>query len=390
MFNGVATHEETEFLSAISQPMMDSERINNLAVKIEHFDHLMDVARSHGVLPLLCYRLVESKAKLPAGYAARIQDELCTNLAQNLAAASELLILLDAFAHNGIPALPFKGVTLADSIYGKIGFRPAGDLDVLIYHKDLSKAAGILIHHGYQLRTPIQADDKPLEFGKYEYHFERPSDGMIVELRWRLTQSHFHADLGMDWLWPRRRTSTLLGSPVPAMSAEHMLILLGLHGSKHGWSRLIWLCDISQLLVSHPNLDWNRAVRDANHFGLSRSLALGVLLAKDVVGARIPKGAERYLQREPHMLDLARRIKENLFDDAKRIPNGRVPYHVQLLGFGDRLRWRWRMRPFTPNQLDRTMIRLPKTLDFLYYFIRPLRLMRDYWRRNLKTIGGEK
>lgn len=176
--------EDAALLLAVAQPPDNPERIGRLAGQIRDFSRLFELARNHGVLPLLYSRLLESGVCFPAEYVAQLHDEYCTNVAQNLAAVAELSDVLEDFAHNEIPALPFKGVSLANLAYGKVGLRPAGDLDVLLYRRDLDRATQIVLGRGYELRTPIQANREPSEFGKFEYHFERPSDGMILELRW--------------------------------------------------------------------------------------------------------------------------------------------------------------------------------------------------------------
>jgi hypothetical protein len=382
MLNTEVTPDEAALLLALVRPQDDAQRIRGLVLRIKKIDRLIELARKHGVLPLLCSQLCEVDIALPSELLSRLRYEYRTNLAQNLAAVSELVTLLADFTQSGISALPFKGVALAQSIYGKVGLRPAGDLDLLIHRKNVPRATEILIHHGYELQTVVQENGSPVDVQTYEYHFERPSDGMIVELRWRLTQPHFHADLGMDWLWPRRRSLTLLGAEVPAMSPEDTLIVLCLHGSKHGWSRLIWLRDVAQSLACHPDLDWNSTVRDAHRFGLSGTLALGVSLSVQIAGMQVPERTRRYLQRRPRMRKLAEHLNRNLFDDLKRVPIARVPYHAQLLGFRDRLRWRWGLRPWRPNQRDRHAMQFPPALNFLYYFLRPLRLARDYWQRD--------
>jgi hypothetical protein len=379
------TPEAAPLLLAVARPFSDSQLIDHLLQKIKRHDLLIELARQHGVLPLLWTEIVKVNTALASECVLRIHDECFVTLAQNLAAVSELMTLLSVFISNGICALPFKGVVLADSVYGRVGLRPAGDLDLLIYRRDLPRATELLTDRGYELQTVVQADGSPVDIQKYECHFERHCDGMIVELRWRLTQSHFQADLGMDWLWPRKQTRTLLGTEIPTISPEHTLILLCLHGSKHGWSRLIWIRDVAQLIIARPDLDWALVLRDARRFGLSRALALGVLLSVHVMGVRVPERVHWHLRRSSKMRGFTRHIAENLFDDAKRIPVERVPYHIQLLGIGERWRWRWSLRPFRPNQRDRDMVALPSRLEFLYYMIRPVRLMRDHWQRN-KTM----
>lgn len=373
------TPEDAALLLAVARPDENPQRIGFLAGQIRDFGRLFELSRGHGVLPLLYSRLVESGACVPAKYMAQLYDEYCTNVAQNLAAVAELGNVLELFGKSEIPALPFKGVALANLAYGKLGLRPAGDLDVLIYRRDLDRATQAALSCGYELRTPIQANGEPSEFGKYEYHFQRASDGMTLELRWRLTQWHFHSDLAMDWLWPRRQRSTLLGTNVPSFSPEDTLLLLCLHGSKHRWSRLIWVCDVAQLLQSHPNSNWNQAIRNARRLGLSRTLALGVLVSQRVAKAPVPERISQRFQASS-VAKLAECIAESFFDDWKQINHSQVPYHLQLLGFRDRARMWWRSRPFAPNEKDRSSVQIPRALHFLYYLVRPVRVLLDSWK----------
>ncbi len=179
---------------------------------------------------------------------------------------------------------------LAAAIHSDFTARTAGDLDLLIHYKHLLQATAILFARGYELLTEVCADGTPARSDSYEYHFERPSDGMVTELRWKLelTEPRFRHKLGLDWVWKRRRSATLAGAKVPVMSPEITLLMLCMHGSKHAWSRLIWICDVAQLITSSPELDWKQVVLEAKRSGLKRTLALGVLLAHRVAGATLP------------------------------------------------------------------------------------------------------
>ena len=83
----------------------------------------------------------------------------------------------------------------------------------------------------------------------------------------------------MDWVWDQRGTVTLAGAKVPNLDPVSSLLVLCMHGSKHAWSRWMWVCDVARLIESQPGLDWVAARREARRVGLWRCLALGVLLA---------------------------------------------------------------------------------------------------------------
>jgi len=296
----------------------------------------------------------------------------------NLANAAELIGVLKAFEHEMIPAMPFKGVVLGASAYRDLTTRPAGDLDVLIHYRHLVRATAILMERGYELNTPVQADGTPAVADYYEYHFERPTDGMVLELRWRLDLvPRFTSNLGMDWVWPQRRTAILAGAEVPDMSPEITLLVLCMHGSKHAWHRLIWICDVAQLLVSSPGLDWQKVTQEAKQAGLGRPLTLGVLLAHRVAGAEVPQAILLRFESDTTARNLAQHIEENLFDAPGSTPKGRVPYHIKLLGFRDRLRLITSLDVFRPNEHDRAVLPLRKSPSPLHYLIRPFRLFWD-------------
>jgi hypothetical protein len=40
--------------------------------------------------------------------------------------------------------------------------------------------------------------------------------------------------------------------------------------------------------------------------------------------------------------------------------------------------YRYLVQPVQPSELDRAVLRLPAALSFLYYFLRPIRLMGKY------------
>jgi hypothetical protein len=202
---------------------------------------------------------------------------------------------------------------------------------------------------------------------------------MVVELRWRLelTWSKFRRNLGMDWIWPHRRTVTLAGVQVPDLSPEIALLVLCMHGSKHAWSRLIWICDIAQLIAAVPSLDWSFTIREARRTGLRRVLALGVLLAHHVSGATMPEGVLREFKSDRTSARLAHHFQKSVLDMPGEPPAGRVPYGIQLLDLRDRLNLLFNRALLLPNERDLAFVRLPEPLDKLYFLIRPVRILFD-------------
>jgi hypothetical protein len=368
--------ESCELLRAIARPS-DAEQVHHLAAKVVAWNSLLELAEEHRVFPMLFLRLADMGPAVPLFVSERLRTEYGSNMFNSLANAVELIAVLKALEDNMIPAMPFKGVVLGASVYHDLTTRPAGDLDLLIHYRDLVRATAVVLERGYHL-TSVNADGTPAHLG-YEYHFERKTDGRVLELRWRLelTVPKFKRDLGMDWVWPTRRTTVLAGAEVPNMSPAITLLMLCMHGSKHKWSRLIWICDVAQLLASSPGLDWNEITYEAKEVGLSRALALGILLAHQVVGATVPQSILQRFEADTTARLLAQHIQNNLFDAPGSTPPGHIPYNIQLLDFRDRARFLLSMDLLRPNEKDRAVFPLPKSVRALYYLIRPVRIFLD-------------
>jgi len=150
---------------------------------------------------------------------------------------------------------------------------------------------------------------------KIGYIFERQADGMKIELRWIMGHN-----LGMDWAWPRRQSARLVGVEVPNLDPETTLLVLCMHGTKHGWCRFIWICDVAQLLAAFPGLDWKKVVKEAKRVGYFQVLALGVLLVRRISGVAVPQGVLRCFESDASACNLARYFQETLLEAQGNLP----------------------------------------------------------------------
>jgi hypothetical protein len=303
----------------------------------------------------------------------------------------ELRKILAGFSQAGIRAIPFKGPVLAYHGYGNLSLRKSGDLDLLIPIQDLPPARQWLVTAGYQVETPLRADGLPCQPDKYEIRGVHP-DGGVVELRWRLLRQHYSASLGFDRIWERCRPFDMAGLRVPLLADEDLFLILCIHGAKHFWDRLMWICDLAELARVRPDLDWQSLQRQARALGCERTLALGCLLAVELLGAPLPPGFLRKAEASERIRGLAVQVAEQFFlgpdgrsgrygtfalDDA----SGTRRFDLRVTDRPrDRARYRLHLahRRIAPNEKDRALLRLPIPLDPLYYAVRPLRLAGEH------------
>ena len=158
------------------------DRIAELARRV---DGPMYAARleERGVLALLGSRLLQL-APGAAGDPLREHVDEVVRDARIRARALELTQrqVATALAEAGVRALPIKGLTFAERIYGDPGLRPATDVDVLVPRAQLARAVAALRELGYGAPTdPLWAGGLP----ELHHRLAGPHGAPRVEVHWR-------------------------------------------------------------------------------------------------------------------------------------------------------------------------------------------------------------
>src|SRR5260221_5150401 len=73
-----------------------------------------------------------------------------------------------------------------------------------------------------------------------------------------------------------------------AVSAEQVQQMFCAHGAKHAFGRLGWICDVASCVRAFPNLRWTEVLAASERAGTMRELLLGLKLAADLFGVRLP------------------------------------------------------------------------------------------------------
>jgi hypothetical protein len=143
----------------------------------------------------------------------------------------------------------------------------------------------------------------------------------------------------------------------------------------------------------HTN--WRELMERAHALGSDRALALGLLLAHELLEAPLPPAVVQRIRADATQVELVRQVETLLFRDDS--PSHDISFwkdfhfHVKER-WQDRLRLRlhYNYRYFRlavlPNAKDEDLVSLPSYLHFLYYFLRPLRLARERGLRSGRRI----
>lgn len=337
---------------------------------------LLDLAGHHGVQPLLYQRLSSMAELIPADEMRALQQSYQTNLHKAMLLSLELIRIYDLLSSRGLKVLAYKGLALAQTVYGDIALRHAGDIDLMIHAPDFPRIRDVVQELGYtpHTRLPESQERAYLKSG-YECAFDGTAGPNLLEVQWAIQPRFYTADYDMDGLFRRAVTVPVAGRPMQTPCAEDLFIILSLHAAKHVWGRLIWLCDLARLM-NLPKLNWSWIAEQAKQLRIVRILRVGMLLANRMLGSPIPAAAEASLPQDAAAQAFAEEIEPSITRETLFNVESFEYFRLMLSlreSSSDRLCFLARLI-FTPGPGEWEAIQLPALLSPLYRLVRLSRL----------------
>ena len=389
---------EAQLLFYCARTTLDESTVKKVQTVLQQdldWRFLLEKADQNCVLPLISRNLLNGFRQSLSHYAIdQLENFERLHTRYNLLQTGVLIKLLKLLAANRVPAIPIKGPALAVAAYGDSYLRQFGDLDILIPESHIKVAVKLLRSEGYEPCQEIRWSGR----GKIPENCEKDlalvgkGGHIYIELHWRLSGKNFEYPIDLKHVWETAASMPLDGTNVLTLPPEELLVYLCMHGSKHCWERLQWLADVSELVKTHRNLDWDCVLRTARSRGCMRALGLGLYLAGELLGAEIPEKVFKVAASENIVKHLADYVREWMLRDPEKAHNTAEWDYVRLQ-MKERRRDRIRLhlhhlgRYLRINSRDRAFLSLPASLSFLYIGIRTLRLANDYARLKVKSTG---
>lgn len=294
------------------------------------WEFFIETADENRVVPLVFQKLRPFFDRLPPEIFDSLQSRAQICAASNLNFNTQLLKLARTLEENEIEFLSYKGATLAQIAYGDSSLRQFGDLDFLIRKKDFATVKKLILETGGRCAWKLsEKQEKAVLKRYYEFPFRFGKNSVLIEVHWAFTEPFFGFDYNVEDVFRRRQKIEVRGRNFPTLSSEDLLLVLCVHGSKHYWKRLSWICDVGKLVETQP-IRWNKVVELAGKFGCARMLALGLLLAKDLLKIDLPEAARRLIENDKEIEPLAEELKEQMFDDRFSSDTIRTDIHLKM------------------------------------------------------------
>jgi hypothetical protein len=321
---------------------------------------LLDLAESHGVLPLFCRNF---SGELPETVLKRLH----TQWAMAAFLTTELEGLLKQFGLQGIEVLSLKGPVMAEALYGKLGLRPSDDLDLLVQPQDFARAQAVLTDLGF---TPISVVD--------DYHQMFSRGAAVVELHFAVAPPS-SPSMNLEAAWRRAQVMQLRGQRTRSFAKADLLVYLTIHGIKHEFARLIWVLDAVRALADLDEGDMGEALRIAHAIGMKGALLTTCELARCGFNLELPAEAVAAIARKPMISTQAKAMWEGILSGPASLETSHqgAAVFVQLEPDA-RSRWTQRLRLFLPSAQDNLWAQNHNIDPRWMLFLRPVRLLSKH------------
>ncbi len=312
----------------------------------------------------------------------------CFNLTtRNTYLLTILTSITDLFDANGITSLPFKGPILGESLYGNYSLRVFSDLDILVSPEDAFKARSLLIKQGYTPELELNQEQlRQYLRHEFDFKFYAENGAVVIELHWDMAANYLNRPLGIDDVLPHTVPYTINSTSVLNLSNEMLLVFLCVHACKHKWESMEQVTCIAE--VMKRTQEWEQVVTIAGILHCRTMVLTGLKLAEMLLNAPLPEERCRQLVPTGPNIPLITEICESFFKTTQTRTihwNDRFSFfHLKIRDrFSDKINYAIYLL-FNPSRKEWHQFRLPAGMTFLLRFLRPLRLVWETIKNNIR------
>lgn len=349
------------------------------------WDRFMYLSRMHRIRPVV-YKTI-SLIEIPGTIKKRVHDEYAKVTFYNWKRSAETERIILLLKERGIEALPYKGTSYSMQFYGDLVSRESNDIDLVIDPLFLNRTIPVLKEDGYLPELEdvyVYLGNKYLSFYK-DFNLNKFSGKrrtFHIELHWGIADTN----MGIS-----SRANALIvqsNNPLPFVkntintlnSFPHFSAILIHHSIKDNFKFLKNVMDISQGFKQQEVQNHAEKLEgDLKEFGLKKALDVSVALSWQLMGVSLTAGQEaknpdkvtdyfidHICSREFGLSDSKKNAIESMRETAllKDSRLSKIKFYFICL-----------KHRFIPTHADFRAIRLPKSIFFLYYFIKPFRTL---------------
>jgi hypothetical protein len=252
--------------SRVSLSTGEFATFDHLIKSVENWESLYQQSVDLNVSSLLYKNLLPSKNrnKIPVEMLEKLKKMYIKTMIRNSKMNADFKVLMQLLKTHTIDFMPLKGMDLNFSVYGDMGLRLMGDIDLLIKKEEIERTKNVMIENGWKLekivfRTKVH---KELIEGISYHPYVMKKDETIIELHTNIHNTYKPYKVDIKDYWIRSLENyTLMGLKTRRLNKTDLLQHICLHTYNdlrfQKYSLKLFI-DITELLKKEiNNIDWN-------------------------------------------------------------------------------------------------------------------------------------
>lgn len=254
-------------------------------------ERLLALASWHSVRP----HLLSSVQHRSEEWMAELRRECLDITVSNLINTQETIQVIKVLEENQIPVYAYKGIMWAKWLYGNLGQREFGDIDLLVGVDDFQNALQLVTQAGYSpdpYRIYLLNGNTSVRnaFLRTDYHIpmlRKVSHSTLeftLEMHWKVAYPRLDFEFPSSE-WPEFESfRRVQNESLRSFSNEYQFLLLLMHhGGKERWSKLKYLTDLKAYLIIYGSAtDWQTVTELARTKGMTKLLMYSLGLLKSL------------------------------------------------------------------------------------------------------------
>lgn len=351
---------------------------------------LLELADRHGVNGLLYKGLASSHPNL---LSENGMDTLRKRLLYHDVRVQRVLAewpgIIETAEKSGIPVLTIKGPALALQLFGAPDSREYCDLDLFIQAKglDLRLLIGNLAKTGYH----IAAGDRGPTQSRHRFVLHK-TNHLAVANRQKKVGVEIHSNqfgliqklytVPAKELFKRAGSVEWNGKQFLSLGKEDNAVFIFTHSIKHAWSCLKWVLDGALLFCSLSEKEQDSLLQTVKELGLERVFASSIRFIRTIVDLPLSDSIESMLEKRDRTVNrivsyLSRSFQGKIAHPSQQKKSDKVNRLLFQLRLKKSMPYKLSVlkEKIIPGEKEFELIAMPDSFSFLYWVIRPLRLL---------------
>lgn len=203
---------------------------------------------------------------------------------KNLQHLSQTLSLLKLLSNNNIDAIPLKGASADDLIFGDFGVYPSSDIDILVHPSQLDETKHLLLQD--DLFSQIDSIDEN-DLLSDHYHLMFNHQNTLFEVHWNLTKRYF--EIPASFWWEDTRPIQWNGIDTLELSPERYILYNIFRLFDHCFFPLKFFILLHGIIHKYKEIiDWKKLIHVAKMYKMEKLVVCTLQLLSSMYNSAIP------------------------------------------------------------------------------------------------------